>query len=64
MHDLPLSVGVMLDICRSSAEIGMTGEHLDIPQGAARFANSPGRSGDKGSTTGMAGAANHSQVRV
>ena len=27
----------------------MTGEHLDIPQGAARFANVPGRSGDEGS---------------
>jgi hypothetical protein len=50
-NHLLLSFGVMLDISGGGAEIGMTGQHLDIAKGAARLADLPSRTGDESSAT-------------
>jgi hypothetical protein len=54
----------MLDISGGGAEIGMTGQHLDIAKGAACLADLPGRTGDEGSATGMARTADHPQAGI
>ena len=54
----------MLDISRGGAEIGMTGQNLDIAEGAARLADLPGRSRDEGSPPAMRGAADHPEPGV
>ena len=50
-NHLLLSFGVMLNVSGGGAEIGMTGQHLDITKGAARFADFPSRVGDESSAT-------------
>jgi hypothetical protein len=50
-NDFALSVGIMLDIFGSGAEVGMTGQHLDIAQRSTSFADLPSRTGDESSAT-------------
>jgi hypothetical protein len=43
----------MLEVADGGVEIDLTGQQFDILKGAARLADLPGRSGDKGSATGI-----------
>jgi hypothetical protein len=42
----------------------MSGQHLNVPQAPAKTANGPSGTGDKGSSSGMAGAAIKAQGMV
>ena len=53
-NHLLLSFGVMLDISGGGAEIGMTGQHLDIAKGAARLADFSGSTSDESPATAVA----------
>jgi hypothetical protein len=57
LHDLPLRLGVRLDVALGRGEVRVTGEHLDVPQGPADRRYLSGGVGDEGPSAAVAGAA-------
>jgi hypothetical protein len=63
-NDFPLSFRVMLDIPDGRLKARMSSELLHVAKRSARLTDLPRRPGDKGSSPGMRGAADHPEVSV
>src|SRR5436190_3903454 len=62
--DLPLRLGVGLDVSGGRPQAGMTGKRLNVAQTAADLAYFAGRASDETSPARMAGTADHTETSI